>query len=202
MELKSAISSVSLHAGKHLKASPSQMPQPVPFLLTGNISKPNHNPEETIGEPYYYTPQWKFDHPQCLIGDLTDDTAPKSFQYWQRQAMNYALDQVRQYIYGMAEELVKGYDLDILELDFIRFAFYFRQAEAYAQRHVMTSFVRQIKKLCNDSGKQRGRPVRLSARVPDTIELGLRSGIDTAEWLSQGLLDMITIGGGYRQKAD
>ena len=36
MELKSAISSVSLHAGKHLKASPSQMPQPVPFLLTGN----------------------------------------------------------------------------------------------------------------------------------------------------------------------
>ena len=36
MELKSAISSVSLHAGKHLKASPSQMPQPVPFLLMGN----------------------------------------------------------------------------------------------------------------------------------------------------------------------
>ncbi|MCK4850000.1 MAG: hypothetical protein KAT11_01550 [Phycisphaerae bacterium] len=162
-----------------------------------DLSKPNHHPEEIIGEPYYYTAQWKLDHPQCLIGDLTDETPPKSFQYWQRQAMNYALSQVRQYVYGMAEELVSGYDLDILELDFIRFAFYFRQAEAYAQRHVMTALVRRIRKLCDDVGQQRGRPVRLSARVPDTIELGLRSGIDTAEWLSQGLLDMVTIGGGY-----
>ena len=36
MEPKSAISSVSLHAGKHLKVSPNQISQLVPFLLTGN----------------------------------------------------------------------------------------------------------------------------------------------------------------------
>jgi len=36
MELKSAISSVFLHAGKHLKASTNQRRQPVPLLLTGN----------------------------------------------------------------------------------------------------------------------------------------------------------------------
>ena len=162
-----------------------------------DMSKPNHHPGDSFGEPYYYTAQWKLDHPQCLIGDPTDDTPPGSFRYWQRQAINYALGQVRQYIYGMAEELVSGYDLDILELDFIRFTFFFRRAEAYAQRHVMTGLVRRIRKLCDDVGRQRGRPVRLSARVPDTIELGLRSGIDTAEWLCQGLLDMVAIGGGY-----
>ena len=36
MELKSAISSVFLHAGKHLNLSPNQRCQPVPFLLMGN----------------------------------------------------------------------------------------------------------------------------------------------------------------------
>jgi hypothetical protein len=36
MELKSAISSVFLHAGKHLKASHNQRRYPVPLLLTGN----------------------------------------------------------------------------------------------------------------------------------------------------------------------
>ena len=36
MELKSSISSVFLHAGKHLKPSPNIMPHTVPLLLTGN----------------------------------------------------------------------------------------------------------------------------------------------------------------------
>jgi len=37
MELKSAISSVFLHAGKHLNASTNQRRQSVPLLLTANI---------------------------------------------------------------------------------------------------------------------------------------------------------------------
>lgn len=161
------------------------------------MSKPSHKPALGFGEPYYYTSQFKKDHPEYLIGDPTDDTASGTFHYWERSALNYALGQIRQYIYGMAEELVRGYDLDILELDFIRFPFFFRRGEAYAQRHVMTELVRRIRQLCDEVGQSRGRSVFLSARVPDTIELGLRIGIDTAGWLSQGLLDMVTIGGGY-----
>jgi hypothetical protein len=162
-----------------------------------DITKPNHKPDDSIGEPYYYTSQWKLDHPEYLIGDPTDDTPPRTFQYWQRSAINYALGQVRQHACGMAEELVTGYDLDIIELDFIRFAFYFRRAEAYAQRHVLTALIRKIRQLCRQQSERRGRPLRLSARVPDSVELGLRTGIDTPQWLSEGLLDMITIGGGY-----
>ncbi len=158
---------------------------------------PNHHPNDTIGEYCYNTGQWKYDHPELLIGDITDDTKPGTYHYWQRQAMNYAMGQVRDRVYGMAEELVNLCDLDVLELDFIRFTFYFHRVEAYAQRHVMTALIRRIRKLCNEAGQRRGRPIRLSARVPDTIELGLRSGIDTGRWLSEGLLDLVSIGGGY-----
>ena len=162
-----------------------------------SISKPNHTPDDSLGEPYYYDCQWKLDHPEYLIGDPTDDTPPNTASYWQRLALNYAFGAVRQYIFGMAEELVTNYDLDILELDFIRFAFIFRRAEAYAQRDVLTGLIRRIRSACDEQGKLRGRPVRLSARVPDTLDLGLRCGIDAARWLSEGLLDMITISGGY-----
>ncbi len=157
----------------------------------------SHRPTDTIGEPIYYTSKWKKEHPELLIGDPTDDTPPVTYSYFQRSAMNYALGAVRQLTFAMAKELVTGYDLDFLELDFIRFAFFFHRAEAYAQRHVMTELVRRIRGLCEEEGKRRGRPVRLSARVPDTLELGLRCGLDTAVWLSDGLLDMVTIGGGY-----
>jgi len=161
------------------------------------IDEPNRRPTDIIGEPYYYTSGWKLNHPECLLGNPSDATQQNTYRYFERSALNYALGQVRAYILGMAEELITNYDLDIFEMDFIRFAFFFRRAEAYAQRHTMTQLVRRIRQMCDEVGEKRGRPVRLAARVPDTLELGLRAGIDTAEWLKQGMLDMVTISGGY-----
>ena len=162
-----------------------------------DVDEPVRAPEKPRGEPYYYTSGFKRDHPELMLGDPTDDTPPNTYPFWQRSALNYALDGVRAHFAGMARELVDNYDLDVLELDFIRFTFYFRQAEAYAQRHVLTGLVRSIRDMCAEAGARRGRPVRLAARVPDTFELGLRAGVDTGAWLQQGLLDLVTIGGGY-----
>ena len=163
------------------------------------VDKPNHRPTDSTGHVVFYTNQWKLDHPEYLIGDPGDDTPVNSFNFYQRCAMNYALGPVREHIFDMAAELATGYDLDILELDFIRFTFCFHQSEAWAQRHVLTGLVRRIRELCDSQGQSRGRPLRLSARVPDTLELGLRAGIDTETWLAEGLLDMISIGGGYSE---
>ena len=161
-----------------------------------DIERPRTGPEDPIGEPYYYTSTYKQEHPEYLMGDVYGPS-PDPFERWQRSALNYALGPVRSHVLGMVDELVTGYDIDVLELDFIRFAFVFRRAEAFAQRHVLTSLIRRIKEMCHAEGKRRGRPVYLSARVPDSLELGLRAGIDTREWLRQGLLDLVVIGGGY-----
>ena len=160
--------------------------------------RPRHGPDGELGEPYFYTSRFKTEHPHLLLGDVTDDTPPPaSLEYWERYAFNYALGPAREHIYAMAAELVDGYDIDLLELDFIRFTVLFRRAEAYAQRHVLTAFVRRLRELCRAAGQRRGRPLYLSARVPDSAELGLRAGIDTEAWLREGLLDLLVIGGGY-----
>ena len=161
------------------------------------LAEPNRRPLDTVGEPYYYEPAWKRDNPQYLLGDPYDDTEPKTFQFWQRSAMNFALGKTRQYLRDFTTEIATTFDMDAICLDFIRFAIVFFRAEAYAQRHVMTGLVRQIRAICTDAGNRRGRPILLAARVPDTIELGLRAGIDTEAWLRAGLLDLVEIGGGY-----
>jgi len=161
-----------------------------------DIERRQTGPEDSIGEPYYYTSAYKREHPEYLMGDV-NGASPDPFERWQRSALNYALGPVRAHVLGMVEELVTGYDIDVLELDFIRFAFVFRRAEAFAQRHVLTALVRRVKGICDEEGRRRGRPVYLSVRVPDSLELGLRAGIDTGEWLHEGLLDLVVIGGGY-----
>ena len=161
-----------------------------------NMFKPQHRPSGSVLDPHRYTAKWKLDHPEFLLGDPDSDLPSNTYEYWERLAPNYALSQVREYTCGFAQELVSNYDLDLLELDYIRFPFHFPQDERYAQRHVMTAVVRRIRQYCDAAGKSRGRPVRLSVRVPDTIDLALRCGYDVAHWLRSGLLDMITISGG------
>jgi hypothetical protein len=142
-----------------------------------DIARPRHTASEATGEPYFYSSRFKHEHPELHLRDPRVEV-PMGFEYWERHALDYGLAPVREHFLAMATELVTGYDIDLLELDFIRFAFLFRRAEAYTQRHVLTAFVRDLKELCHREGERRGRPLYLSARVPDSVELGLRVGID------------------------
>ena len=162
-----------------------------------NVHKPRHKPSAAVPELYYHTSKWRLDHPEYLMGDPTADTPKCSYEYWERSAPNYALGPVREHMLNMIEELVHNYDLDAVELDFVRMPFNFLKQERYAQRHVMTGVIRQVKESCVSAGEERGRPIRLSVRVPDTAEMCLLSGYDLPKWLKEGYLDMVTIGGGY-----
>jgi hypothetical protein len=164
---------------------------------TIEIDKPSKLPKTGHIEPYYYTPQWKRDHPEWLIGDPQAPHRAFSFEFMEAKAGNYAIGEFRQMMYSLAAEAVNGYDLDGFEVDFIRFPYFFPRAEAYAQRHVMTAFLRKIRALTKERGTSRGTPVFFSARVPCTVELCLRVGLDLPLWLKEGLLDMVVIGGGY-----
>ncbi len=161
-----------------------------------NINRPTPPPKSKPIEPYLYTPQWKRDHRQWLIGDPEAAHPADTFKFMEAKAGNYALGPFRELMFKLATEVVTGYDLDGLEIDFFRSPFLFPHHEAYAQRHVMTAFVRRIRKLVKERGDQRGRPVYLSARVPSTVDLCLRIGIDLPTWLEEGLLDMVVVSNG------
>ena len=60
----------------------------------------------------------------------------------------------------------------------------------------MTDFVRQVREGLNQIGQERGKPYLLAIRVNTTPDQCLRTGLDVQRWLSEGLLDMLIVGGG------
>ena len=160
------------------------------------LDKPSRLPKDHPAEPYFYTPKWKREHPEWLIGDRHASYPDTSFEYMQASAGNYAIGPYRDLIFNLAAETLTQYDLDGFELDFFRSPFLFPSYEAYVQRHVMTELIRRIRRVADEQAAKRGRPIFLSARVPATVDLCLRIGIDLPVWFQEGLLDMVVVSNG------
>jgi len=161
------------------------------------VEPPTKRPKTGWLEPVYYTPQWKKEHPEWLIGDPEAVAPQDTFESFEANAPNYLHAPVREMMLALASEVVCNYDIDGFEIDFIRFPYFFPWATAWAHRHVMTAFIRKLREMIDKEARQRGRAIIFSARVPDTVELSLRMGLDLETWFTEGLLDMCVISGGY-----
>jgi hypothetical protein len=138
----------------------------------------------------------KQEHPEWLIGSKTN--RPK-VGHW--SAVNYAVPEVRELAFKYCEEVCENYDVDGIELDFFRHAFFFKssgsnqpcRAEELEQ---MTDLMRRIRAMTTEIGRKRQRPILIAMRVPDSIEYSKFIGLDLEHWLADGLLDLM-IAGGY-----
>ena len=161
------------------------------------IESPTKKPKGGHLEPYYYTPQGKKDTPQWLIGDPDEPHPQYSFESQEANAPNYVHAPIREMMFALAQEAVCNYDIDGFEIDFIRFPYLFPVQTAWAHRKVMTAFVAKLRTMIDEQAKRGNRPIYFSARLPDTVELSARIGLDLPAWFSQGLLDMCVVSGGY-----
>ncbi len=114
---------------------------------------------------------------------------------WGAYALNYAIPEVRDYFFAILHEVCERYDCDGLELDFMRFPYYFPprsdSMEAYAS--IMTAFVKRVRDMTMEIGGRRGRPLLLAARVPTSLSGCAYIGIDPATWAKSGVIDFLTI---------
>ena len=103
---------------------------------------------------------------------------------------------------SIISEVLANYELDGIELDFLRAPFFFRSSyegrpATDEQTAVLTRLVRQIRKLVLQQSTARDKPVLLAVRVPVTSALCSKIGIDIKAWLQERLIDTMTLGGGY-----
>jgi hypothetical protein len=108
--------------------------------------------------------------------------------------LDYSKPQVRKHYLDTLREICRRYDIDGIEMDWLRSAKLFRPKEVDAA--TITAFVTEARAILDASAKTRGRPLRLVARVPDSPKLALDTGIDVEAWLEQGLLDALIAGNG------
>ncbi len=109
-------------------------------------------------------------------------------------AFDYSRVEVRKHYLETLREACLRYDLDGVELDWLRYPDLFRKGEVNAA--IMTAFVGDVRAILDEAAKRRGHSLRLLARVPVTPEQALSIGLDVEAWLKAGWLDAVIAGPG------
>lgn len=138
----------------------------------------------------------KMARPDLLLGARADH-APDAVMraFW--SGLDYAKEEVRTHFLDFIRTYCRQYDYDGLELDYFRHPLFFKLGEERQHLDTMTGFVRRVRGILGEIGRERGRPYLLAIRVPDTPEMALRTGLDVEQWMQEGLLDLLIVGGGY-----
>ena len=140
----------------------------------------------------------KVERPDLLIGEQARKPYPKDSlmrAFW--SGFDYAKDEVRQHFRDFILTYCREYEYDGVELDYFRHPLFFKLGEEAANLDRMTEFVRQVRQGLDEIGRERGRPCLLTVRVPDTAQMSIQTGLDVEQWLKEGLLDFLVVGGGY-----
>ncbi|MFC1452686.1 hypothetical protein ACFLSJ_04995 [Verrucomicrobiota bacterium] len=127
------------------------------------------------------------EHPEYYLADA-------SLGWHADGALNFAHAEVREHKLNIAREICERFDIDGIELDFMRFPVYFPGGMGEANVPVMTDFVRAARSVTRDVGGRRGRPLELTLRVPPRLDLCRNLGFDPREYVRERLIDFLTIG--------
>ncbi len=125
-------------------------------------------------------------HPEYWMGDHPGWHAAGGF--------NFAHTAVRQHKLDLIKEECERYNIDGIELDFMRFfeLFPFERGREYAD--VMTAWMKEIRRSVDQIARRKKTKILLSVRIPPRLELCMDKGLDVKQWLKHHLIDFITVG--------
>ncbi|MDD4019718.1 MAG: hypothetical protein PHV28_17455 [Kiritimatiellae bacterium] len=110
---------------------------------------------------------------------------------WSDAAFDYARQEVRDFHLSFVKDLADGYDVDGIELDWMRFPSHLKPGREREDARFITEFMRETRKLADAAARRLGHKVRVGARVPTDIDGALAIGLDVVAWAKDGSVDMI-----------
>ena len=155
-----------------------------------------HDMKHRKNNPHPFFSPYKQKHPEFLVGSA-DNQPP----YCNWSAVDFTHQEVRDHWVALAGELITHYDLDGLELDFCRHLQYFKSVAwggtaSQEECDMMTASLREIRAIAERVGRERGKPILVSVRVPDSVDYSKAVGLDVEKWMQDQLID-IYVGGLY-----
>ena len=121
-------------------------------------------------------------------------------QYHGLGAMNFAYDEVRDYIFRLIEEAVRRYQCGGIDLDFNRFPNFFIDRTVEERVTKMNALVKRVRNMLDVVGNERGHRLVLSVRVPSNLgdkpptpETAKALGCDVSAWARQGWIDFVAV---------
>lgn len=107
--------------------------------------------------------------------------------------LDYAQPTVRNYYMALIEETLERYDIDGLELDFMREPYLFSANKEKEGAPILTAWLREVRERTTAAAARRGHPVRLGVRVPSRPETALGMGLDAITWAREGVIDLLVV---------
>ena len=107
------------------------------------------------------------------------------------RALDYAHVEVREHYRALIAETFARYDIDGLELDFLREPYLFSKGKEQEGRALLTDWLRTVRRLADAAADRRGHAVKLGVRVPSCPNTSLGLGLDAPAWARESLVDLV-----------
>ncbi len=131
-------------------------------------------------------PMFAIEHPEYVIQQPDGRT--------NETALDYSHPEVRAHRLAIMREIAEGYDVDGLELNFVRWAKHFSRDKGREKAAIMTDFVGQVRNVLDVAAESRGRKrLTLGVRVPESIHACWLAGVDIEAWVKRGWIDYVVI---------
>ena len=143
-------------------------------------------------------PQLKRDHPEWLVASFREKSKHGGWT-----AVDYNHKEIRDLALKYVEEVCLNYDIDGVDLDYFRHPVLFKGPawgnDATEQElNKLTEMMQRIRKMTERVGLERGKPILVTVRVPDSVGYCKAIGIDIVRWLDEGLIDILVTTGYFR----
>jgi hypothetical protein len=103
-------------------------------------------------------------------------------------ALDYKYEGVRDAMLTFMQEVLERYDVDGIELDWMRHCRVFKEEEAEQHAPLLNDFIEKLRGLLDAAARRRGRDrLLLGVRVPQTIQECQFLGFDLESWAQNGV---------------
>lgn len=131
-----------------------------------------------------------------LYGKFTLDH-PEWTNTWQDGSkdatLNYAFPEVRAHRLAILREMAMNYDVDGIELDWMRWCRHFPDGKQREHLSYLTEFVQDVRKMLDEVAQIKGVDrMILGHRVAPTMEETLNIGCDVPTWIKLGYADFVS----------
>jgi hypothetical protein len=105
---------------------------------------------------------------------------------------DYTKSDVREQVFRLMREAYLDYDVDGVELDFLRSPGYFPKDRIDEGKGLLNSLMKRLRDLADEAAKKKGRPQGLAVRLPSHEPACGETGLDWRTWVRQGWIDVLT----------